>query len=40
MQLGVREITPPSIARVLGMMAKTPNGVTEPISVQVYVNMF
>lgn len=34
MQLGVREITPPSIARALGMMAKSPTGVSDPISVQ------
>ena len=35
MNLGVREITPPSIARALGMMAKTPAGVSDSISVQV-----
>ena len=35
MQLGVREITPPSIARVLGMMARSPTGVRDHISVQV-----
>ena len=34
-QFGVREITPMSIARVLGMMARTPSGVTDQISVQV-----
>ena len=36
-QLGVREITPPSIARVLGMMAKATSGLTDPISVQVRI---
>ena len=39
-QFGVREITPMSIARVLGMMARTPSGLTDQISVQVNLIMF
>ena len=34
-QLGVREITAASVARVLSMMARTPAGLTDHISVQV-----
>ncbi len=34
-QCGVREISPASIARVLGMMARTPSGLTDQIGVQV-----
>ncbi|XP_064641680.1 CCR4-NOT transcription complex subunit 1-like isoform X3 [Lineus longissimus] len=33
-QFGVREITPASIARVLGLMAKTPSGLGDQINVQ------
>lgn len=34
-QFGVRELTPASVARVLGMMAHHPAGLTDGISVQV-----
>ncbi|CAH1779661.1 unnamed protein product [Owenia fusiformis] len=33
-QFGAREITAPSIARVLGMMARTPTGLTDQIPIQ------
>ncbi len=34
-QFGVREITAASVARVLSMMARTPTGLNDHISVQV-----
>ena len=35
LQLGVQDITPAAVARMLGIMVKTTSGLVEPISLQV-----
>lgn len=40
MQFGVRELTPAAVARVLGMMARSHQGLNENVSLQVSLQFF
>ena len=40
MQFGLKEVTPSSVAKVLGMMARTPSGINEQGQVSRDLNPF